>query len=46
MQGHVACGHLRHADLRRYSKVSSLQRPGDPDISDPLIARPDVRQGT
>ena len=45
IQGHIACEHLRHVDLnvRRYSKLSSLQLTDYLDISDTLIALFDFR---
>ena len=45
IQGHIACEHPRHVDLnvRRYSKLSSLQLTDYLDISDTLIALFDFR---
>ena len=43
--GHIACEHIRHVDLnvRRYSKLASLQLTDYPYIADTLIALPDTR---
>ena len=45
LQGHIACEHLRHVDLnvRRYSRLTSLQLTDYQDISDTLIALFDFR---
>ena len=45
LQGHIACEHLRHVDLnvRRYSRLTSLQLTDYLDISDTLIALFDFR---
>ena len=45
IQGHIACEHLRHVDLnvRRYSRLTSLQLTDYLDISDTLIALFDFR---
>ena len=45
LHGHIACEHIRHVDLnvRRYSKLASLQLTDYLDISDTLIALFDFR---
>ena len=45
LQGYIACEHLRHVDLnvRRYSRLTSLQLTDYLDISDTLIALFDFR---
>ena len=45
VQGHIACEHIRHVDLnvRRYSRLTSLQLTDYLDISDTLIALFDFR---
>ena len=45
IQGYIACEHIRHVDLnvRRYSRLASLQLADYLDISDTLIALFDFR---
>ena len=45
IRGHIACEHVRHVDLnvRRYSKLGSLQLTDYLDISDTLISLFDFR---